>query len=155
MSGFAEGDCYAMSTGVAHNTAMVKVVAGNLSRDLNNLVATAQRSYFERQTIHTLHFQVLRKASTKKVITQSSSSKREEKFCMQSCSVLEPFTTCSSVSTGAASFQRTTGYLYLLLLLLLSLFSPRCGLFWTICPFPIIKYIYTFGVLVLSALDVL
>ncbi len=29
-------------------------------------------------------------------------------------------------------------------MLLLSVFSPQYGLFWAICPFPIIKYIHTY-----------
>ncbi len=77
MSGFAEGDCYATSTGVAHNSTVVTVVAGNLNRDLNHLVATAQYSYFERQPIHTWHFQVLPKTRTKKGITKTSLTNRE------------------------------------------------------------------------------
>ncbi len=60
------------------------------------------------------------------------------------CEVLEPFATCSTVGTEAASFQKVTRYLFLPLHLLLSLCAPQYGLLWAICPFPIIYiYIYT------------
>ncbi len=44
---------------------------------------------------------------------------------MQSCQVLEPFTSCSSIGTGSPSFQKTTRYLYWPLLLLFFCARPN------------------------------
>ncbi len=57
---------------------------------------------------------------------------------MLSCEVLS-----SSSGTGSASFQKTPRFLYLGFILLLSLFSLQCGLFWAISSFPVIECVHT------------
>ncbi len=49
----------------------------------------------------------------------------EETVYMQTCLVLEPFTTCNSIGTEAVSFQKTSRYLYLPINFALSLFHPN------------------------------